>query len=239
MGATGTDTLREDGRGPGRSAPAAKDPVMPDRDLYDVLGIARDATPDQIKKAYRAQARKYHPDVKPGDKGAEAKFKEAQEAYEILSDKEKRALYDQFGHAAFKGGGAGAGPGPGAEWAARGAGPGGFENIDFSQFFGPGVHVDIGGEAPAGGGGIFDELLGRMRGGPRTSRRRRPEPSLDIEAGLRIPFLTAVKGGSTEIAIDRGTGGLENLSVKIPPGTRPGGKLRLRGRGHPGDPPGD
>jgi DnaJ-class molecular chaperone len=76
---------------------------MADRDYYEVLGVARDVTPDAIKKAYRTMARKYHPDVNPGDKKAEAKFKEAQQAYDVLSDAEKRALYDLYGKAAFEG----------------------------------------------------------------------------------------------------------------------------------------
>ena len=78
-------------------------------DPYSVLGVSRDASDDEIKKAYRALAKKYHPDVNPGDKEAEAKFKEATEAYTILSDPEKRKQYDQFGHAAFEQGGGGAG----------------------------------------------------------------------------------------------------------------------------------
>ena len=76
---------------------------MPDRDYYEVLGVARDASADEIKKAYRKLARKHHPDVNPGDKTAEAKFKEAQQAYDILSDAEKRSLYDRYGKAAFEG----------------------------------------------------------------------------------------------------------------------------------------
>src|SRR3954467_15382307 len=109
--------------------------AMPGRDYYEVLEVARDATPEQIKKAYRGLARKYHPDVNPGDKTAEGKFKEAQQAYDILSDPEKRSLYDRYGHAAFEGRGA-AGPRSGAsEWAHQ-AGPGA-ANFDFSEFFGP------------------------------------------------------------------------------------------------------
>src|SRR3954452_22001323 len=108
---------------------------MPDRDYYEVLGVARDASADAIKKAYRSLARKHHPDVNPGDKKAESLFKEAQQAYDILSAPEKRALYDRYGMAGFEGMGA-AGPRSGAsEWAARQAGPGA-ETFDFSQFFG-------------------------------------------------------------------------------------------------------
>src|SRR3954452_15896808 len=139
---------------------------MPDRDYYEVLGVARDASADEIKKAYRTLARKHHPDVNPGDKKAEARFKEAQQAYDILSDPEKRSLYDRFGNAAFEGMAA-AGPRSGAsEWTARQAGPGGGETtFDFSEFFGPGGPGGATVGAEEGGGGIFEELLGRMRGG--------------------------------------------------------------------------
>ena len=119
---------------------------MADRDYYEVLGVARGASADQIKKAYRGLARKHHPDANPGDKTAEAKFKEVQNAYDILSDPEKKARFDQFGHAAFDGGGPFGPRAGGSEWAARQAGGEGFENIDLSTFFGP----NAGG---AGGGG--------------------------------------------------------------------------------------
>ncbi len=79
------------------------------RDYYEVLGVSKDADDAAIKKAYRVLAKKYHPDANPGDKEAEAKFKEASEAYAVLSDAEKRRQYDQFGHAAFENGGAGTG----------------------------------------------------------------------------------------------------------------------------------
>ena len=79
------------------------------RDYYEVLGVPKDADEDALKKAYRKLAKKYHPDANPGDKEAEAKFKEASEAYSVLSDPQKRQQYDQFGHAAFEQGGAGAG----------------------------------------------------------------------------------------------------------------------------------
>ncbi len=92
-------------RGVGHHAGLAEPGIrrkMPDRDYYEVLGVARDAAPEAIKKAYRALARKHHPDVNPGDKSAEAKFKELQQAYDVLADQEKRARYDRDGHAAFE-----------------------------------------------------------------------------------------------------------------------------------------
>src|SRR5947209_13068419 len=97
---------------------------MEDDDYYEVLGTPRAATPEAIKKAYRQMARKYHPDVNPGDKKAEAKFKEAQHAYDVLSDAEKRALYDRYGKAAFEGMAASGPRGNAQEWAARQAAAG-------------------------------------------------------------------------------------------------------------------
>ncbi len=137
---------------------------MPDRDYYNVLEVARDATPDQIKKAYRAMARKYHPDVNPGDKEAEKKFKEAQEAYDILSDADKRKLYDQFGKAAFEGVGAGPRAG-GSEWVYQQAGPGP-EFVDFSQFFGHGGPNMGGGPGPGA-----EPTGGALRRSPRPPPR--------------------------------------------------------------------
>lgn len=204
---------------------------MPDRDYYEVLGVARDASPEAIKKAYRGMARKFHPDVNPGDKKAEGKFKEAQKAYDVLSDSEKRSLYDRYGHAAFEGMAA-AGPRSGAsEWTAQQAGPmgGGFENIDFSQFFG---NVPEGEDAA--GGGIFEELIGRMRGGKTGRRTAGPRPGRTLEAQLAIPFMTAVRGGETTIEVQREDQRTESLVVKIPPGIETGAKLRLRGQGEHG-----
>ena len=98
---------------------------MAKRDFYDVLGVGKNASPDELKSAYRKLAVKYHPDKNPGDKVAEDKFKEASEAYGILSDKEKKQNYDNFGHAAFEGGGGRQGGGFG----------GGFGGADFSDIF--------------------------------------------------------------------------------------------------------
>ncbi len=199
---------------------------MPDRDYYEVLGVARDATPDAIKKAYRGLARKHHPDVNPGDKAAEARFKEVQHAYDILSDQEKRARYDQFGSAAFEGmAAAGQRPGGGGEWTTRFGGQG-FETVDLSDLLGSfGGHPE-GGE---GGASIFEDLMGRVRG----SRPSRQRAGRSIEANLVIPFLTAVRGGETTIELQRGQAKPESLVVKIPPGIDTGAKLRLKGQGEP------
>ncbi len=202
--------------------------TMPNRDYYEVLGVARDATPEAIKKAYRALARKNHPDVNPGDKSAEARFKEVQHAYDILSDKEKRSRYDQFGAAAFEGmAAAGQRPG-GGEWTTHFGGQG-FEHIDLSDLlgsFGGGQHGD-----EAGGASIFEDLMGRVRG----SRTPRQRAGRSIEANLIIPFLTAARGGETTIELQRGQGKPESLVVKIPSGIDTGAKLRLKGQGEPGN----
>jgi DnaJ-class molecular chaperone len=201
---------------------------MADRDYYEVLGVPRNATADAIKKAYRALARKHHPDVNPGDKKAEATFKEAQSAYDVLSDTEKRSLYDRYGHAGLSGmAAAGAGPHPGAaDWArARTAGGPGFEAFDFNDLLHSG-----GGE----GGGIFEDLIERMRGGRTGARQTGPRQGRNLEASLSIPFLTAALGGETHIDVNRGHK-RESLSVHIPVGIEPGAKIRLRGRGEAGE----
>jgi curved DNA-binding protein len=216
---------------------------MAERDYYEILGVARDASPEAIKKAYRTLARKHHPDVNPGDKKAEARFKEAQAAYDVLSDAEKRSLYDRFGRAGIEGMAA-AGPRAGAtDWTGRQAGP--EFNFDFSEFFGPnaggpaagGPAADIGAEP--GGAGIFEELLGRMRGG-RSKRHggagagMDPRSGRNLEATITVPFLTAVRGGEMPIQVPR-EHRHETLTVKIPPGVESGRKMRLRGQGEPGE----
>src|SRR5947207_3930400 len=105
---------------------------MAKEDFYKILGVKKDAKPDEIKKAYRGLARKYHPDVNPGDKSAEAQFKEVQHAYDILSDQEKRARYDRYGDAAFEGMAA-AGPRTSAADFTYRFGEPGFESVDFSE----------------------------------------------------------------------------------------------------------
>ena len=140
------------------------------RDYYEVLGITKTATADEIKKAYRQMAKKYHPDANPGDKEAEAKFKEAAEAYGILSDPEKKKLYDQYGHAAFEAGGAG-------------AGGYNYQNMNMNDIF-------------SNFGDIFEDLFGGGFGGfggfSGGSRRRNyngPQQGPSVRARIRISFL--------------------------------------------------
>jgi curved DNA-binding protein len=208
---------------------------MPERDYYETLGIARDATPEAIKKAYRGLARKFHPDVNPGDKSAEARFKEVQQAYDILSDQEKRALYDRHGHAAFDGMAA-AGPRVNAqEWASR-FGNQGLDEVDLSDLLGS---FNAGGEpGQAGGASLFEDIMGRVRGG----RAPRQRSGRTLEAELSVPFLTAVSGGETTISVQRAGRKHESLVVKIPAGIDSGARLRLTGQGEAGTkgtPPGD
>jgi DnaJ-class molecular chaperone len=200
---------------------------MAERDYYEILGVARDATPDAIKKAYRALARKHHPDVNPGNKAAEKQFKEVQQAYDVLSDQEKRALYDRHGRAAFEGMAASGPRANATEWASRFGDPN-FENIDLSDLIGS---FGSAGHGEAGGGpSIFEDLMGRVRG----SRGARQRAGRTLEAHLTVPFMTAVRGGETTIEVQRGSGKAESLVVKIPPGIDTGSKLRLKGQGEPG-----
>ena len=144
------------------------------RDYYEVLGVSRDADDATLKKAYRQLAKKYHPDMNPGDAEAERKFKEASEAYAVLSDPDKRRQYDQVGHAAFEGGGAGG---------AGGFGGFDFSGADFSDIFGD----------------IFGDFFGGGRRGGRTNNG--PMKGMNIRKGIRITFEEAVFGCEKEIDI--------------------------------------
>lgn len=144
------------------------------RDYYEVLGVDRNADDAALKKAYRALAKKYHPDMNPGDKEAEKKFKEASEAYAVLSDAEKRRQYDQFGHAAFEGGAGGAGGGFGGF---------DFNGADFGDIFGD----------------IFRDLFGGGRRGGRAGNG--PMQGANIRKGVRITFEEAVFGCEKELEV--------------------------------------
>ncbi|HIR93590.1 MAG TPA: molecular chaperone DnaJ [Candidatus Egerieimonas intestinavium] len=147
------------------------------RDYYEVLGVDRGADDATLKKAYRKLAKKYHPDINPGDKEAEKKFKEATEAYGVLSDAEKRRMYDQYGHAAFENGGGGAG-----------GGFGGFGGFDFSG-------QDM--------GDIFGDIFGDLFGGRRSSRANNgPMKGANLRAVIHITFLEAVFGCEKELEVN-------------------------------------
>ncbi len=150
------------------------------RDYYEVLGVSKDAGDDEMKKAYRKLAKKYHPDLNPGDKEAEKNFKEASEAYEVLSDAQKKARYDQFGHA-------GVDPSYGA---GGGAGYGGFG--DFSGGFGG---FDV--------GDIFDSLFGGGFGAGTSARRNGPRKGKDVQQNVEITFEQAAFGVEKEVTVYR------------------------------------
>ena len=174
------------------------------RDYYEVLGVSRDADDATLKKAYRQLAKKYHPDMNPGDAEAERKFKEASEAYAVLSDPDKRRQYDQFGHAAFEGGGAGG---------AGGFGGFDFSGADFSDIFGD----------------IFGDFFGGGRRSGRTSNG--PMKGMNIRKGVRITFEEAVFGCEKEIEIVLKDPCEKCQGTGAKPGTSPETCPRCGGRG--------
>jgi curved DNA-binding protein len=202
------------------------------RDLYSILGVAKTADEDTIKKAYRKLAMKHHPDKSPG-KASEAKFKEINQAYDVLGDAKKRALYDEFGEVSLSQGFDPEKARAMRDFQARG-GFGGFGGgggrggqsfeVNLEDLFGRG-----GGGGVGGMGDIFGDIMGR--GGA----RRGPRKGQDIESPLTIDFDAAVKG--TELSLQSPDG--ESITVRIPPGADEGNRLRVPGAGGPGNPRGD
>lgn len=217
---------------------------MADKTYYDILGVKKDASEAEIKKAYRKLARKHHPDVNPGDKNAEARFKELSEAYAVLSDKEKRSQYDSMGKEAFSAGG----PWPEGPFQ-------GFE-FDFSQFGGGAGRGTRGGRTTVRTGGgftdIFSDLFGRVGA-------EEPSRGGDIEAQTTIDFRDAVRGTTVALTLGqphecpecRGRGNVgntvcrrcggsgmirsdETVRVRIPEGVRDGQRIRIRNKGGAG-----
>jgi len=196
------------------------------KDYYATLGVAKDASQEDIQKAYRKLARKYHPDVNK-DPQAEVKFKELGEAYEVLKDADKRQKYDQFG----------------ADWKRTGGVPPGWEGFGGQGGQGYDFSGMGGGE---GFSSFFDMLFGGERpGGRRGARRGGPNfggnpfggagAGADTEAQISLSLEDAVRGGTREITLaDPATGQRKTLSVRIPEGIRPGQKIRLAGQGQPG-----
>jgi molecular chaperone DnaJ len=171
---------------------------MAKRDYYEVLSLRRSAGEQEIKRAYRKLARKYHPDVNPGDKAAEAKFKEITEAYEVLSDPDKRRQYDQFGHEAFAPGSGARGPDPGA-------------GFDFSR-------VDLGSAGLGDLGDLLADIFGQ-RGGPHPGAG--PGKGEDLHYSLDIGFEDAIRGLATEITLQKHS----RCAVCTGSGVRPGSSL--------------
>jgi curved DNA-binding protein len=211
------------------------------RDYYDILGVSRTATADEIKKAHRKLVRKYHPDVNKNNAGSTEKFKEAQEAYDVLSDTAKRANYDQFGHAGVNtgaGGPAGQGADPfeafrRAQQNRRGGGQTWQPNAGTTV-----EDFDIGG----GGGGNFSEIFEQLfgaRGGaagraaPRGGARQPAPRGADIEHPVKLTFEQAARGTSLPLQIES-DGKVETIEIKIPAGVKDGSRIRIKGRGQKG-----
>lgn len=172
------------------------------RDYYEVLGVSRDADDAALKKAYRKLAKKYHPDTNPGDAEAAEKFKEASEAYSVLSDSEKRKQYDQFGHAAFDGG--------------AGGGAGGFGGFDFGSDMGD----------------IFGDIFGDMFGGGRgRARGNAPMRGANVHASIRITFEEAVAGCQKTITLNLKDSCPTCNGTGAQPGSNPETCTKCGGRG--------
>ncbi len=180
------------------------------RDYYEVLGITKSASSDEIKSAYRKKAKKFHPDLNPGDKQAEASFKEANEAYEVLSDASKRQKYDQFGHAAFDPTAGGYGGGYG----------GGFDGVDLGDIF----------------GNIFGGGFGGFGGGQRRANPNAPRKGADIRVSIVLSFMEAVHGCKKTVTVNRkdtctecnGTGAKKGTSPETCPDCHGSGMINKR-----------
>jgi DnaJ-class molecular chaperone len=205
------------------------------KDLYAILEVPRDASEDDIRSSYRRLARRHHPDVNPGDREAEERFKAVSEAYAVLSDPEKRRNYDEFGEASLDSGfDADAARRMHEEFGARfGGGAGRFDGEEFS--FG-GIEDILSGLFGRGGPGAG-------AGGPRAAFRARGP---DVEAELELDFVEAARGCEKRLTLarPRADGGVQQdaVTVRIPPGVEDGGRIRLRGKGGEGlggGPPGD
>jgi curved DNA-binding protein len=201
------------------------------KDYYKLLGVSRSASKDEIGKAFKKLARKYHPDLNPNDAKAEGKFKEINEAYEVLKDEKKRKLYDQFG--ADWEHGQNFQPPPGYESA--GFGGGGFSQGGFSDFF-----ETIFGGAGGGGGSFRGGFSQGGFGG--QGYQPRPRRGSDSEAVYELTLDEAYRGGSKSITLQEQVAGpdgiprmsTKTLDVKVPAGVKDGQKIRLAGQGNPG-----
>jgi curved DNA-binding protein len=194
------------------------------KNLYEILGVARNADAETIRKTYRKLARQHHPDVNPGDSASEERFKEISHAYAILSDPEKRSQYDEFGEAALEGG-------FDAEAARR-------AREAFGARFRQAGEPEPGGFSGEFSFGNLDDLFGGVfsrhgEAGPRP--RRRPAKGPDLHASITLDFQDAARGGEQRVSIARpnadGSVVQERLTVRVPPGVSDGGRIRLAGKG--------
>lgn len=185
------------------------------KDYYKVLGVDRSASEKDIKKAYRQLALKFHPDKNPGDNKAEQRFKEINEAYEVLGDSEKRAKYDQLG-ASYR------------DWERMGGQPGGF---DWSQWTAGSRNVDVGDLDDLFGGGFSSFFQAIFGGSPLQGQqmRSRSTKGRDIQQPVRLSFREAYTGTTRSFQRNGKT-----LEVTIPPGSKSGTKVRISGQGQPG-----
>lgn len=186
---------------------------MGTKDPYEILGVSRSATPEEIKRAYRRLAKQYHPDHNPNDKSAERRFKEVQAAYEVLGDPERRAQFDRFGAG---------GPAPDVHaWSTWQGSP--FEDI----------RVDFGslGDLTS----IFEEFFSRGAGERpvRRAARRPRERGADLEHSVQLSFEEAARGTVRSLVLES-DGQREHIEVRIPAGVRDGQRIRVRGQGQPG-----
>lgn len=196
------------------------------RDYYQTLGVAKTASQDEIKSAFRKLARKYHPDTAEDKKAAEEKFKEINEAYEVLGDPEKRRKYDEFGANWEQGGFQ---PPPGGGWSSQ-AGPGAGAGFDFGE----GVDFEFGG---TGFSDFFEHLFGSRRAGFGGAQgySRGPQRGGDIEADILVTLEEIFHGSTRRISFRRSDSGqVQTYTVKIPKGVREGQRIRLAGQGGAG-----
>ena len=203
------------------------------RDYYETLGVSKTASDDEIRSAFRKLARKYHPDVAKDKKTAEEKFKEINEAYEVLSDPEKRKKYDQLGANWNQPGGFQ----PPPDWGGGGAQPGGGYYQWSSGDGGGGVDFEFGG---TGFSDFFESFFGGGRGrsafGGFGQRTAGAERGSDVEADIMVPLEEALNGATRQVSLRRGgSKKVETYQVKIPRGVREGQRIRLAGQGEAGE----